>query len=195
MNQWTRKSENIKTHRLIRGRRAGGLSGQLASINGCGVAFSRRCFVRESDRATKLGHQNLIVRGRAYYFIPSVNSKESTTLVSSIFTPGWWDYSVKCQLHTLVDSRRYSFCKTKIVWANFVSKSCTEIPSEALVVVLSNSWSCWRRIASCSWFLHWVASGCWDSHRQWYPKDKVRACSSVVVGIQGKETKSWILGS
>jgi hypothetical protein len=50
---------------MIRGRRAGGLSGQSASINGGGVAFSRRCFVRESDRATKLGHQkNLIVRGR-----------------------------------------------------------------------------------------------------------------------------------
>jgi hypothetical protein len=65
MNQWTRKSENIKTHRLIRGRRAGGLSGQSASINGGEVAFSRICFVRESDRATKLGHQkNLIVRGR-----------------------------------------------------------------------------------------------------------------------------------
>jgi hypothetical protein len=55
----------MKTHRMIRGRRAGGLSGQSASINGGGVAFSRRCFVRESDRATKLGHQkNLIVRGR-----------------------------------------------------------------------------------------------------------------------------------
>jgi hypothetical protein len=65
MNQWTRKSENIKTHQMIRGRRTGGLSGQSVSINGGGVAFSRRCFVRESDRATKLGHQkNLIVRGR-----------------------------------------------------------------------------------------------------------------------------------
>jgi hypothetical protein len=65
MNQWTRNGENMKTHRMIRGRRAGGLSGQSASINGGGVAFSRRCFVRESDRATKLGHQkNLIVRGR-----------------------------------------------------------------------------------------------------------------------------------
>jgi hypothetical protein len=56
MNPCTKKTENIKTHRTIRGTRVGGLSELVASINDGQVAVFQRRVVcereRERERAT-----------------------------------------------------------------------------------------------------------------------------------------------